>query len=905
MKNKFLYFRYMLILFCALILSNAGAREIFKFEVTEIEITQNGNIFKGYNGGKAFTNDGISIKAENFEYNKILTLLISDGNVEMKDTNKNIIIKADKILYFKNKEIIVAETDVEVRDVKRNIIIKADKISFFKKLDKIVANKKVELKDLELNSILRGDEISYFRKEEKIIARRKVELIDNKEDIIINTDKITYLKEKDEIFTEGQTVANIQSKYKFSTSDVKLSKIKMELSSPNKSVITDNTLSLYEAENFNFQIEDELLKASNILIVENKKAKKGESDRLFFESGFFNFKNKEFKTGYSKIELKNNTFNRSENDPRIYGSSASKKNNITTLNKAVFTSCKKTDKCPPWQLEAFKIEHNKDKKQLIYDDAILKVYNVPVFYFPKFFHPDPTVKRQSGFLSPRFNNSNILGSSLSIPYYFAISEDKDLTINPIFFSKSTKMLQNEFRQKKEDSYLIADFGVTNNFKSLTGEKKNINHLFAKIEKNLKLNNFIKSDLNIFLERITNDKYLKIFGDNFPSNSIKPEDPDSLKSGFDFFLEHDNFLLSGGANVFENLTLEKSDRYQFVLPYYNFSKNLYLLENTSINLSSKGNNTLDNTNNVKSRIINDMSFKINEKIFENFGLKNNLNFYFKNLNSLGKNVEEYKSSPQIELQSLVEFNSELPLIKFTEIQNESLIPRMSLRLNPGEMKNHSSIERKINMDNIFNINRIGVDDSFEAGHSLTIGIDYKKENKKNRNNYLEFNLASVFRDTAENNIPKQTTLNNKNSNLFGSIEYSMSENMNIDYNFSVDNKIENFDYNSIGLDLSLNNFVTTFNFIEENSIIGSTNIFENETKYNLNESNMLSFKTRRNREVNLTEYYDLVYEYKNDCLTAGVKFNKTYYEDSDLKPTENLMFTISFFPLTTIDQKINN
>ena len=45
---------------------------------------------------------------------------------------------------------------------------------------------------------------------------------------------------------------------------------------------------------------------------------------------------------------------------------------------------------------------------------------------------------------------------------------------------------------------------------------------------------------------------------------------------------------------------------------------------------------------------------------------------------------------------------------------------------------------------------------------------------------------------------------------------------------------------------------------------------------------LSFKTRRNRKINLTEYYDLVYEYKNDCLTAGVQFNKTYYDDRDLK-----------------------
>ena len=77
--------------------------------------------------------------------------------------------------------------------------------------------------------------------------------------------------------------------------------------------------------------------------------------------------------------------------------------------------------CPPWQLQASKIKHDNNKKQLIYDNAVLKVYDLPVFYFPKFFHPDPTVKRQSGFLQPRLNNSNILGSSFSIPYFYAIS----------------------------------------------------------------------------------------------------------------------------------------------------------------------------------------------------------------------------------------------------------------------------------------------------------------------------------------------------------------------------------------------------------------------------------------------------------------------------------------------------
>ena len=87
-------------------------------------------------------------------------------------------------------------------------------------------------------------------------------------------------------------------------------------------------------------------------------------------------------------------------------------------------------------------------------------------------------------------------------------------------------------------------------------------------------------------------------------------------------------------------------------------------------------------------------------------------------------------------------------------------------------------------------------------------------------------------------------------------------------------------------------------------MGSTNTLENSTTYQFNENNHLSFKTRRNRKLNLTEFYDLVYEYKNDCLTAGIKYGKTYYEDRDLKPSEDLLFTITFYPLTTYEQDIN-
>ena len=87
------------------------------------------------------------------------------------------------------------------------------------------------------------------------------------------------------------------------------------------------------------------------------------------------------------------------------------------------------------------------------------------------------------------------------------------------------------------------------------------------------------------------------------------------------------------------------------------------------------------------------------------------------------------------------------------------------------------------------------------------------------------------------------------------------------------------------------------------MIGNTNIIENKSTLSLNNNNFLSFETRQNREMDLAEYYNLIYEYKNDCLIAGIKYNKTYYSDRDLGPSEDLMFTLTLIPITSIGQKV--
>ena len=78
-----------------------------------------------------------------------------------------------------------------------------------------------------------------------------------------------------------------------------------------------------------------------------------------------------------------------------------------------------------------------------------------------------------------------------------------------------------------------------------------------------------------------------------------------------------------------------------------------------------------------------------------------------------------------------------------------------------------------------------------------------------------------------------------------------------------------------------------------------------TTFNFDDQNFITFRTRENRKIDLTEYYDLIYEYRNDCLTAGIKYNKTYYKDRDLEPTEDFMFSIKLVPLSGIEQKFAN
>ena len=899
MKNKIFVF---IIIFSSFInFYSTYANEPFVFDVTEIEISEKGNKYKGLKRGTVKTNNGIILDADTFEYDKISNILTASGNVEINDTVNDIIIVSNDITYLRNEEKIFTQS--RSKALGDGIIIDADTFEYNKILNILNANGNVKVED-------------------KI------------KDVIIFSDDITYLKNKEKAFTQGKTLAIIESRYNFKSKNVVLLRNKMLLSSLFETTVDDTEGTLYDLDNFEYSINEKLLKGKNVNITSNYQDE--DSDKFIFSNGIFDLESKKFIAKNTEILLHKNIFKKEkekflelivktdfdrlfenktkfENEPRLYGVSSSGDTDKTIVNKGIFTSCKKNDGCPAWSMKSEKITHDKKKRQLIYKNSILNIYDFPVFYFPKFFHPDPTVKRQSGFLRPQINRSEILGTSIYAPYFYIISEDKDLTFKPQIFDSEIEMFQAEYRQANKNSNFIADFGITKGYQSsIEGSRRNsIGHLFSKYEKDLELDDFSLSKLNVQLQSVTNDTFLNVFRNNLIKSSVKPTSLSSLSSGIDLSLDHEDYNFDAGIQVYESLGGKESDRYQYNFPYYNYSTSFYpkSLDGT-FSFGTNGSNVLQNTNNLKTSIKNSLSYS-SADYYSNIGFKNEYNLYLMNLNTVAKNDNIYKSSLQANISSIFEANSTFPLIKTTDEFEETISPKVSFRLNPGKMKDFSDTSRGQTVDSIFSINRLGISNAYEKGKSITLGLDYKKLDLDYEKLYLEdterffeIKLGGVLRDVEEDKIPNTSTINRKASNLFGSITNKLSGKIQIDYDFAIDNDFNTFEKNSIHLQYSNNNLISTFIFHEENGELGDANYIANENLLKINDNNYLIFNTARNRKLNLTEYYDLIYEYKNDCLTAGVKYRKTYYADRDAKPTEDLLLTLTLFPLTTLDQRVD-
>ena len=161
--------------------------------------------------------------------------------------------------------------------------------------------------------------------------------------------------------------------------------------------------------------------------------------------------------------------------------------------------------------------------------------------------------------------------------------------------------------------------------------------------------------------------------------------------------------------------------------------------------------------------------------------------------------------------------------------------------------------------------------------------------------FSFSLGQVISEKENKDMPSSTSLDNRFSDIVGSSKYNLNNMVKLNYNFSIDQSYKNFNYNEIGANFEYDKAKFNVSYLQEKNHIGNLESFQTGLDLNINNSTELSFDTKRNLLTNSAEFYNLSYNYINDCLKAGIAYRREFYTDRDVEPTNTLMFTISIIP----------
>ena len=263
MKNNLT--RYLLAILILFFFQNDVFADEFNFDVSEINISDNGNVIKANQGVATAKGNDIIIEAEKFEYNRVSSVLLAiNGNVLLKQNN--IKIKGDRVIYDKNNSQINASGNVIISDLTQNVVIK--------------------------------------------------------------------------------------------TNDVIYNEIDQKITSGTATTINDDLGNIITSSDFIYTLNDNLIKLNNVKIIGS------ENDIIQIKKAYLNLLTKKTIGKNISIDFNNNNFG-TENEPRLKGNAVSIDQNISTISKGIFTTCKKNDDCPPWEFLAKEIKHDKKKKLFI------------------------------------------------------------------------------------------------------------------------------------------------------------------------------------------------------------------------------------------------------------------------------------------------------------------------------------------------------------------------------------------------------------------------------------------------------------------------------------------------------------------------------------------------------------
>mgnify|MGYP000020492191 FL=1 len=671
-----------------------------------------------------------------------------------------------------------------------------------------------------------------------IVFTSSVVLSEINEEIIINADKIEIYDDGNKINAEGNI--KIQSSEFLSSSDNLIYiKDKKVLNASGNTIIKDNLKNYYYFDDF-------------------------VSDKDFNNSIGVN----------AKIRLKSGA--------RIVGDKFLRTNStVNQINNASYTPCLQknyiVENCPGWKLNAKKVIHDTEKNNIYYEGATLSILNIPVFYTPFFSHPDPTVKKRTGLLMPKLSSDNILGTSTSIPFFYNIASNHDLTFTPTIQSKADDYFNVKYRLLTKNHEFNIDTSISNNELN-TGTK---NHIF--IDGAVK-NPFGKFDYKV--ETSNNDTYLR-------KNYIYEQT--IFTSGLNFSKEMENSYLDFSSYVYKHLNNSAEQQWEYVYPaisynIYNYKDPFYQLD---WRIDNSFLNYKDINKNFKQQISSEV-FSSKIRIHKNTGLKfentiQNRLIYFNNSEN---DLNQLRLFPQI--SSKISY----PLSKSIGNRTELLEPIIMPILAPYNNYNNN---QSITSNNIFNLNRETSLSQWESGPRINYGINWLIRNDT-------YTINTSFGQSAKINKNNNSENSNEISNYFIGNTLDFGNTGYIKTDITIDRKDLYLKDNNINSSIVLGKVKFGFDYDYEtlNKIKTSEQISVG-AKINILKDTDLIMSIRKDlmRDKSIGNAFGLHYE--NDCLALSFDYFRDFIAIDDIKNSHGFSFTITLKPFGTSKQagKIRN
>ncbi len=602
----------------------------------------------------------------------------------------------------------------------------------------------------------------------------------------------------------------------------------------------------------------------------------------------------------------------------------------TRLTNAVYTACnvcndKGEGKTPTWRIKALRVTRDRERRVVRFRHAFIELKGVPIMYAPYLQGPDPSVERQSGFLTPLIGASSRLGFNLELPYYLALSNSTDATFFPKYTSNDGVLWQGEFRRRGDRGYHVLSGGIIDFDNTEPDENGNLPqdipgvrwNIFGRGYRDVSENWQVGYDF----ERVSDDAFLRRYDVRRRGDLRKELDTSNtnrLRSNAYVRWRKGGSDLTVNSYLFQGLRAgDSSDLTPYVLPLIDFRHDFSQKvaggrAHINANMAS-----LQRTGGVDTRRFTGSAFWKREHItnsghrFEGFGELRGDAYYFQDLDEgteIFPNGIDQTDPTKFKARIAPSIGAEwsYPLTKRALGARLFVEPRVQLvaspaNRNPDEIINEDSQSIEFDYGGLFEYNKSTGYDRFEDGQRMNAGVTSSAVFDNGVT--LEASLGAQFRLQDTNAFDASTGLGEKRSDIVGSLNLRYKNRFGIENRFRLDDdngrlqRVESQAYFNIWRVNGRLNYVrlnqenTAAALVRREELTGSA-------KLRLTDHWSTGFAWRNNLVTDQTIRQDFILQYRDECSSLSLTYRKDQTRDIGLG-TDNA-FLIRFTLRSLVD-----